>query len=597
MFDYRRTHNCGKLRKSDVGALVTLSGWVHRRRDHGGLIFIDLRDRFGLTQIVFDPVKNPQTFAEAEKLRSEWVISIRGAVSARREGMANPKLSTGDIEVFVNECEVLSKAKTPPFSISDEQIEVNEELRLKFRYLDIRRGDIAQKLAKRHQLMMATRKYLDQKGFLEISTPILGKSTPEGARDYLVPSRTNPGTFFALPQSPQIFKQLLMVSGMDRYFQIATCFRDEDLRADRQPEFTQIDMEMSYGIPDDLMAIIEGLLKEIFKECIGLDISTPFRRVSHAVCLEKYGCDRPDLRFGMELVRFDEIARRSTFSVFLDQLREGGIVKGLVVKGGADISRKSIEEYTEFVGRLGIKGLAWMKRQEGKLNSSIVKFFSDELQQELIKLAQIEEGDLLFMVADQPARVNQGLDHLRRKVARDRNLISEGRYEFLWVTDFPLFSWNDEEKRLDSEHHPFTSPNIEDLHLLDSEPLKVRSSGYDIVLNGYEIGGGSQRIHNPDLQQKIFECLKLTPEELKTKFGFFIDALSYGTPPHLGIALGLDRIMMILTQTENIRDVIAFPKTQKASDLMLESPSQVAPQQLNELKINIVEDASASTRK
>lgn len=589
MFDYRRTHDCGKLKKSDAGQKVTLSGWVHRRRDHGGVIFIDLRDRFGLTQLVFDPVKHPKAHAEAEKLRSEYVLSCRGTVSERREGMANPKLSTGEIEVFVDELEVLSKAKTPPFSISDEQIEVNEELRLKYRYLDIRRGDVAQKLAKRHQLMLSTRKFLDQKGFLEIATPILGKSTPEGARDYLVPSRTYPGTFFALPQSPQIFKQLLMVAGMDRYFQVATCFRDEDLRADRQPEFTQIDMEMSFGIPDDLMAIIEGLLKTIFKECIGLDVPTPFRRLSHAICMEKYGCDRPDLRFGMELIRLDEIARRSTFTVFLDQLKSEGIVKGFVVKGGADMSRKTIDEYTEFVGRLGIKGLAWMKRQEGKLTSSIVKFFSEELQKEIMSF--MEEGDLLFMVADQTSRVNQGLDHLRRKVARDRNLIPQARYEFLWVTDFPLFNWNEEENRLASEHHPFTSPNFEDLHLLDTEPLKVRSSGYDIVLNGYEIGGGSQRIHNPELQQKIFECLNLTPEELKTKFGFFIDALSYGTPPHLGIALGLDRILMILTQTENIRDVIAFPKTQKASDLMLESPSQVALQQLNELKITVTEDA------
>lgn len=596
MFDYRRTHDCGKLRKSDAGSQVTLSGWVHRRRDHGGLIFIDLRDRFGLTQLVFDPVKNPVAHAAAEKLRSEWVISIRGTVALRAAGMANPKLSTGEIEVNVQELEVLSKAKTPPFSISDESIEVNEELRLKYRYLDIRRGDIAEKLLKRHQLMMVTRKFLDQKGFLEISTPILGKSTPEGARDYLVPSRVYPGTFYALPQSPQIFKQLLMVSGMDRYFQIATCFRDEDLRADRQPEFTQIDLEMSFGIPDDLMAIIEGLLKTLFKECNGVEIQTPIRRISHAICMEKYGCDRPDLRFGMELVRLDEIARRSSFSVFLDQLKEGGIIKGFVVKGGADISRKTIDEYTEFVNRLGIKGLAWMKMQEGKLSSSIVKFFSEELQQELIRQAKIEEGDLLFMVADLPARVNQGLDHLRRKVARDRKLIKEEHYEFLWVTDFPLFNWNEEEKRLESEHHPFTSPNLEDLSLLEKEPLKVRSSGYDIVLNGYEIGGGSQRIHNPDLQQKIFERLNLTPDELKAKFGFFIDALSYGTPPHLGIALGLDRIMMILTQTENIRDVIAFPKTQKASDLMLESPSQVAPLQLNELMISVVEECNTQTK-
>ncbi|WP_068467479.1 aspartate--tRNA ligase [Candidatus Protochlamydia phocaeensis] len=587
MFDYRRTHDCGTLRKEDIDSSVILSGWVNRRRDHGGLIFIDLRDRFGLTQLVFDPIKSPSAHLAAEKLRSEWVISIKGTVIPRQEGMTNPKLATGEIEVLVNEIEILSKAKTPPFSISDDLIDVNEELRLKYRYLDIRRGDVAKKLIVRHRAMLTTRQYLDQKGFLEITTPILGKSTPEGARDYLVPSRIYPGTFYALPQSPQIFKQLLMVAGMDRYFQIAPCFRDEDLRADRQPEFTQIDMEMSFGVPEDLMAIIEGLIKTIFKACIGLDISTPFRRLPHQICMEKYGSDRPDLRFGMELHRLDEIASQSTFSVFLDQLREGGIVKGFCIKGGADLSRKAIDEYTEFVGRLGIKGLAWMKRAESGLNSSIVKFFPEPIQERLIKEMQMDVGDLIFMIADAPSRTNQALDHLRRKVARDRNLIDPNRYEFLWVTDFPLFSWDEEARRLQSEHHPFTSPNPEDIHLLDSEPLKMRSSGYDIVLNGYEIGGGSQRIHNSELQQKIFECLKLTPEELESKFGFFLEALSYGTPPHLGIALGLDRLVMILTQTENIRDVIAFPKTQKASDLMLECPSKVSSEQLKELEIRV----------
>lgn len=588
MFDYRRTHDCGTLRSKDIGTSVTLSGWVNRRRDHGGLIFIDLRDRFGLTQLVFDPTKNPQAHAEAEKLRSEWVISVKGNVLHRQEGMTNPKLATGEIEVLVQQMEILSKAKTPPFSICDEDIDVNEELRLKYRYLDIRRGDLIKKLIARHQAMMATRQYLDQQQFLEISTPILGKSTPEGARDYLVPSRIYPGHFYALPQSPQIFKQLLMVSGLDRYFQIAQCFRDEDLRADRQPEFTQIDMEMSFGTPEDLMAIIEGLIRAIFQTA-GINVQTPFRRLSHQTCMEKYGCDRPDLRFGMELHRLDDIASQSTFSVFLDQLRSGGIVKGFCVKGGAEISRKAIDDYTDFVSRLGIKGLAWMKRQEAGLNSSIVKFFSDDLQNQLIERMQIEVGDLIFIIADMPNRTNQALDHLRRKVARDRGLIDPHRYEFLWVTDFPLFSWNEEEGRLQSEHHPFTSPNLEDLHLFESEPLKMRSSGYDIVLNGYEIGGGSQRIHNSELQQKIFECLKLTPEELQAKFGFFIEALSYGTPPHLGIALGLDRITMILTQTENIRDVIAFPKTQKASDLMMESPSKVAPEQLKELEITVTD--------
>jgi aspartyl-tRNA synthetase len=586
-FDYRRTHTCAALRLKDINTLVTLSGWVNRRRDHGGLIFIDLRDRFGLTQLVFDPIKFPEAHQLAEKLRTEWVISIKGTVIPRQEGMANAKLATGEIEVLVNELEILSKAKTPPFSISDETIDVNEELRLKYRYLDIRRGDLAKKLIIRHQVMLLVRQYLDQQGFIEVTTPILGKSTPEGARDYLVPSRVYPGTFYALPQSPQIFKQLLMVAGMDRYFQIASCFRDEDLRADRQPEFSQIDIEMSFGTPEDLMPIIENLLKTVFKTCANVEMSLPIRRLTHATCIEKYGSDRPDLRFGMELYPLNDLVQETTFSVFLDQLREGGLIKGFCVKGGADLSRKAIDEYTDFVGRLGIKGLAWMKRQETGLNSSIVKFFPEAVQQQLIERLNIEIGDLVFMIADIPAKTHQALDHLRRKVARDRGLINPNQYEFLWVTDFPLFSWNEEAQRIQSEHHPFTSPALEDMHLIDSEPLKMRSSGYDIVLNGYELGGGSQRIHNSELQQKIFECLKLNPEELESKFGFFLEALSYGTPPHLGIALGLDRLLMILTQTENIRDVIAFPKTQKASDLMMESPSSVSSEQLKELEIRV----------
>lgn len=593
MFDFRRTHDGGSLRKQHIGQQVQLSGWVHRRRDHGGLIFIDLRDRFGLTQLVFDPEKHPSSHAAAEKLRSEWVISVKGEVMPRAEGMTNPKLATGEIEVSIHTMEVLSKAKNPPFSVADDQITVNEELRLQYRYLDMRRGDIAQKLVMRHKAMMATRHYLDSQGFLEITTPILAKSTPEGARDYLVPSRVSPGTFYALPQSPQIFKQLLMVGGMDRYFQIASCFRDEDLRADRQPEFSQIDLEMSFATPEDLFPIIEGLVQHVFKSCVDVTIASPFRRMTHAHCLEYYGTDKPDLRFGMELVRLDDIAKLSTFSIFLEVLQNQGIIKGLCVKGGSDISRKSIEDYTAFVGRLGVKGLAWMKVQEdGALNSSIVKFFPEPLQKQLMQKMKAEPGDLIFMIADTEQKTNQSLDHLRRRLARDRGLISPDHYELLWVTDFPLFAWNAEEGRLESEHHPFTSPLFEDIGLMETEPLKVRSSSYDLVLNGYEMASGSQRIHNSDLQHKIFEILKLNPEDLQERFGFFIEALSYGTPPHLGAALGFDRLVMILTQTENIRDVIAFPKTQKASDLMMECPSAVSEQQLKELHICHVESLS-----
>jgi aspartyl-tRNA synthetase len=590
MFDYRRSHDCGALRNEDIGKKVTLSGWVHRRRDHGGLIFVDLRDRYGLTQLVFDPEKNSDAHAKAEKLRSEWVISVKGAVIPRSEGMANSKIATGKIEVDVSELEILSKANTPPFSICEgDSIEVNEEARLKYRYLDIRRGKIAENLIKRHNAMLAARNYLSNRKFLEISTPIMGKSTPEGARDYLVPSRIYPGQFFALPQSPQLFKQLLMIAGMDRYFQIAQCFRDEDLRADRQPEFTQIDIEMSFGTPEDLMEIIEGLVKHIFKECLSIDIPTPFRRLPYQACMDRFGCDKPDTRFGMELATLDDIAKKSEFSVFQSQIETGGTVKGFCVKGGADISRKEIDGYTDFVGRLGVKGLAWMKCQDEGLSSSIVKFFSKELQHDLIERLNIEVGDLIFMIADIPENANQSLDHLRRKIAADRKLVKEDHLDFLWVTDFPLFGWDKDNKRLESLHHPFTSPHVEDMHMLDTEPLKVRSYGYDLVLNGYEIGGGSQRIHNNELQKKIFDLLQITPTEQQEKFGFFLDALKFGTPPHLGIALGLDRIMMIINKTDSIRDVIAFPKTQKASDLMMQCPSPVTKAQLHELGL-VVED-------
>ncbi|MGE3955050.1 MAG: aspartate--tRNA ligase [Parachlamydiales bacterium] len=587
MFDYRRSHTCGALRKNDVGKTVTLSGWVHRRRDHGGLIFIDLRDRYGLTQLVFDPEVNRDAHTVAGQLRSEWVISIRGEVLARGAELVNAKLPTGEIEIAVSTLEILSHAKTPPFSICDEMTEVGEELRLKYRFLDIRRGELIQNLLVRHQAMLAARNYLDTHAFCEVQTPILARSTPEGARDYLVPSRIYPGHFYALPQSPQIFKQLLMVSGLDRYYQIAPCFRDEDLRADRQPEFTQIDLEMSFAQTDDLFPLIEGLMAAIFKKCLKIDIPTPFRRMRHSDALMSYGTDKPDLRFGMEFKSLEDIAAKTEFGVFLEQLRTGGAIKGICVKGGADLSRKEIDNYTTFVGRFGAQGLAWMKMTDEGLSSSIVKFFPEAAQKALIQRFEAEGGDLIFMVAAPIDRTNQALDHLRRKIARDRSLITPGHYEFLWVTEFPLLKWNAQEHRLETEHHPFTAPHPEDIALLDTRPEKARSGSYDLVLNGYELGSGSPRIFSPDLQEKIFTLLKLSPDEIKKRFGFFVDALKYGTPPHLGIGIGFDRLIMILCNTDNIRDVVAFPKTQRATDLMMEAPSEVLEEQLHELKLQV----------
>jgi len=587
LMNYKRTHKCHELNAKNIGEQVTLCGWVHRRRDHGGLIFIDLRDRFGITQIVFHPETDLTLHEKASHLRSEWVIAVQGKVVSRAEGMKNPKLKTGEIEIEAAELAILSKAKTPPFSICDEELNIHEELRFKYRYLDIRRGEIADRLVLRHQLLLATRNYMDSQDFLEITTPILAKSTPEGARDYLVPSRVYPGTFFALPQSPQLFKQLLMVAGMDRYFQIAVCFRDEDSRSDRQPEFAQIDLEMSFGSQSELFSLMEGLFVEIFKKCLGKELKTPFRRLPHKESMEKYGCDKPDLRFGMELVRLDDLVKESEFSVFKEQLQVGGCVKGICVKGGAEISRREIDDYTAFVGRFGAKGLAWIKIQEEGPTSSIVKYFSKPLLDKIMARMQAEKNDLLLFVAADESVVNQSLDHLRRRLGKELNLIDPNVYEFAWITDFPLMQWDKETQNYACEHHPFTSPNPEDLHLLESDPLKVRSSSYDLVLNGYELGSGSQRIYDSELQAKIFSILKLSEEDIKKRFGFFIEALQYGTPPHMGIALGVDRIAMLLAGAESIRDVIAFPKTQKAVDLMLDAPSEVMKHQLTELKIHV----------
>lgn len=583
-----RTHSAGELRKSDMGKTVTLCGWAHRRRDHGGLIFIDLRDRYGLTQLVFDPAINSHAHKEAEELRSEWSISIQGRVRERAPGMANSKLLTGEIEIEVTSLKVLSKAKTPPFAVCEEDAELQEDLRLTYRYLDIRRGPILNNLLMKHKLAMTIRKFFDRHGFIDVETPILTKSTPEGARDYIVPSRVHHGSFYALPQSPQIFKQLLMISGLDRYYQIARCFRDEDLRADRQPEFTQVDVEMSYIDRQDIMSLMEAMIKEVFKECIGLDISHTFRQISHQEAIERYGTDKPDLRFALDFIRIDEIAKECNFTIFKEAIEQGGTVKAIKVPRGAeDISRKDIENFTSFVASFGLKGLAWMKYTEEGLTSNIVKFFSPNLQQKLIEKVELKPGDLILFAAQDASTVNQALDHLRRHIATKLGLINPNHFEFLWVIDFPLFELDPETKQISSVHHPFTAPIDEDISLLDHDPLKIRAKAYDLVLNGCELGGGSIRIHDQNLQRKIFERLRLSDEAIETKFGFFIRALQYGTPPHGGLAFGLDRIAMLLTNSPSIRDVIAFPKTQKAADLMVECPSQVSPEQLRDLAIRV----------
>ncbi|MEI6633283.1 MAG: aspartate--tRNA ligase [Chlamydiota bacterium] len=581
-----RTHRCGALTAGNVEERVSLCGWVHRRRDHGGLIFVDLRDRSGLAQVVFNPETAAEVHACAETLRGEYVIAVSGAVRRRPPGTENPKLPTGEVEVLAERLDVLSRAETPPFSIEDEG-EVSEELRFKYRYLDLRRPGLQRALETRHRVALETRNYLDAQGFLEIETPILTKSTPEGARDYLVPSRTQPGSFFALPQSPQLLKQLLMVGGMERYFQICKCFRDEDLRADRQPEFTQIDMEMSFAGEEDIFAVVEGMLARVFGKVLGIELPIPFPRLTHAESLDRFGTDKPDLRFGLELADVTELMRGSTFRGFESVLAEGGCVKGIAVPGCASYSRSRLDELTRFATAQGAGGLAWFKVGEDAVESPIAKFFGAEKLARLRAALGAAAGDLVLLVAAPSAVSRAALSAIRNRLGRELNLAAVGDFRFAWIVDFPLFTWNDEEKRFASEHHPFTAPKPEDMALLQTDPLRVRSSSYDVVMNGCEIGSGSVRIHDEALQHRIFGLLKLGEEVIRDRFGFFLDALRYGAPPHAGIALGLDRLVMLMTGRETIRDVISFPKTQKASCPMTGSPSPVSPAQLKELQIRV----------
>jgi aspartyl-tRNA synthetase len=583
----KRTHTCGELRPQHIGQTVTLTGWVDTRRDLGGVIFIDLRDRYGKTQVVFNPQTNAAVHELAGSLRSEYVISVSGKVERRPEGTVNPELATGEIDVMAHDMTILSKAETPPFPIEDN-IDTNEDLRLKYRYLDLRRPVLQRNLIFRHRLYQVVHRYFDENNFLEIETPMLMKSTPEGARDYLVPSRVHPGKFYALPQSPQTYKQILMVAGLDRYVQITKCFRDEDLRADRQPEFTQIDVEMSFVDESDVQQIAEGMIARIFRELLGVEIALPLPRLTYKQAMEWYGTDKPDTRFEMKITTLNSLVQSSGFKVFAENVAKGGVVAGIVVPGGASLTRNQMDNLVDYTKSIGGAGLAYIKWTENGLESAIGKFLGDDLMKKIAAEMGARQGDLLLFQSDSWFKAYSVLGTLRLDMAKRFNLIDESKWNLLWVTEFPMFEWNEEEKRYEAMHHPFTSPMLEDVALLETSPHLARSRAYDMVLNGNELGGGSIRIHDPALQSKVFRLLGIEKEQAEKRFGFLLNAFRYGAPPHGGIAFGLDRIVMLLTGSKSLRDVIAFPKTASAMSLMDEAPSEVDEKQLKELHIRVV---------